>query len=474
MSTKIMIVGAGKTGTTLAKELARYLDMARKNNLETAQEVCIFDGGRVSRKDTEEGFYLPEDMGFFRGETTAMILSNAYPQLKFNGYADLKPDDQCVYEQISSESYTDNHLIICDCSKGARDQILKQLSVLKTKWDISIFFPCKDGLFYRKIEKDAPSVNLMIQEISNLESLQEPGMAIKLRTAYHICRNLIRILQNQSVEKWLPWDQKDPVCYLSSQRGQLPKSLKEASLPYLGKTADIVCIGAGGTGGNVIKELIPILLKHKGLTLTIVDGDRVEEKNLERQAFNSSDVLSFKSQVLAEKIGNAYPSLKERVSAVSNYVDTVEQMPVTKNYPILIGAVDNHRARQIFVQWFERQKDALWIDSANEFNYGEVVISIRADGKKLSPMRSDIFPEVLTDQSPSASEISCGAVNESAPQHQITNLVAAAIVIAIIEEAFEGKKIQGGIIYFDALANEGVYAKRQPLYTKEVRAYAGI
>ena len=44
--------------------------------------------------------------------------------------------------------------------------------------------------------------------------------------------------------------------------------------------------------------------------------------------------------------------------------------------------------------------------------------------------------------------------------------------MTVLEEAFEEGRIQGGIIYFDALAKNGVYSKRQPLYTKEVKMYA--
>lgn len=471
--TDILIIGAGKTGTTLAKELARFVATWRNGpaTYGNGTNLFIFDEGKITSKDVKEGFYLPEDKGFCKGETAAMILSVAYPQIHIHGFGDMETD-QILNDFLDFNSYGENKLIICDCSSGkARHEILEQFLVLKMKYDIVGLFPCEDGLYTLNMAKGAKRVH-KLEEIRRKTPLEESQSAIKRRTAYVMLGNVIRNLKNQRMESKIVWDSLDPLNYMAKKRGELPMSLKNAVLPFAGKKADIICVGAGGTGGNVIKEIIPLLLKNKGVTLTIVDGDRVEEKNLERQAFSQDDIQSFKSEVLAQKIRKAYPVLEKRVSAVAGYIDTVEQMPAVKHYPILIGAVDNHRARQIFVRWFQMQRDGIWIDSANEFAYGEVVVSIRFDGKNISPLRSDIFPDVLTDHSPSASEISCGAINKTSPQHQLTNLVAAGTVVAVLEEAFNAGKIQGGIMYFDALDGKGVYTKRQPLYTKEVKAYA--
>ena len=468
---KVLIIGAGKTGTVLAKELARFVETHQKTHLETI-EILVFDEKKVTASDLKEGFYLPEDRGFEKGETVAMVLAATYPDLSIKGFSNLETDQCLGTDTLGYKSYERNHLIICDCSAGkAKNQILEQFLVLKMMYDITGFFPCEDGLYSLNVLKNEKRIRKM-KEISEKFPLMETSDSLKRRTAYTMLGNIIRILKSKGIEKTILWDSMDPLNYLASPRGTLPDSFQHAYLPFAGRKADIICVGAGGTGGNIVKELIPLMLRNEGLSLTIIDGDRVEEKNLERQAFSQGDILAFKSQALADKIKKAYPMLEKRVFAVTEYIDIVDQIPQARQYPILIGAVDNHRARQIFVQWFQMQKDGVWIDAANEFEYGEVVVSIRAAGKNISPLRSDLFPEVLTDSSPSASELSCGAVNKTSPQHQLTNLVAAGTVMTVLEEAFEEGRIQGGIIYFDALAKNGVYSKRQPLYTKEVKMYA--
>ena len=456
----------------LAKEISRYL-AAKKM---TKPEIRIFDGKKVTKKDTREGFYLPEDRGFEKGATAAMILSAAYKGLRITGFGHLQPDNN-LSETMSFSCWQTNRVMICDCSGGqAIEQITEQLLVMKNNCSFTLLLPCEKGLFTRSFSKGDNRMET-VRKILREKPLCGGTSALKRRTAYTMLGNLIRLLEEKSPENWILWDSTDPLNYQGKKRGILPESLKMASLPFAAEKADIICVGAGGTGGNIVKEIIPLLLKNKRLTLTIVDGDRVEEKNLSRQAFSSEDIQAFKSQVLAEKIRKAYPDLRDRISAVTGYIDTVDQMPAAENYPVLIGAVDNHRARQVFVQWFQLQRDGLWIDSANEFRYGEIVVSIRHNGKTISPLRSDIFPEVLTDHSPSASELSCGAVNQSDPQHQLTNLVAAGTVVSVLEEAFYEKQIQGGLVYFEALStkgaySDGVYAKRRPLYTREVKAYA--
>ena len=465
MMISVMIVGAGKTGTTLAKELARYAATDKEFGI-----IGIFDGGKVTRRDTREGFYLPEDISYPRGATTAMILKSVYEKVDLIGYDNLKEQTlpACFFKKF--EYYQKKNVIICDCSGGkAKEDILNMVKELKYVCNVWAFFPCEKGLVSLFSEKDGKR-DAGIKKVKKETPLWTEDISVKLRTAYAMLEMIIALHQNKKTKDIL-WSEADALNY--RDKGDLQECMDKARIPYKGKSADILCVGAGGTGGNVVKEIIPLLLKNKGLTLTVIDGDRVEEKNLERQAFAHNDLLGFKSMVLVEKIVTSYPELKGRVTAVTNYIDTPDQIPSGNNYPVLIGAVDNHRARQVLVSWFGSQQDGIWIDSANEFDYGEVVISIRANGKLISPLRSDIFPEVLTDSSPSASELSCGVVNKTTPQHQVTNLVAGMTVISVLEDMFTKKNIMGGIFYFGTLKRNEVYAKRLPLYKKGVVQYAG-
>ena len=92
----------------------------------------------------------------------------------------------------------------------------------------------------------------------------------------------------------------------------------------------------------------------------------------------------------------------------------------------------------------------MFIDSANEFRVGEVVVGIRIDGKDIAPPRSHYYSEIMTDKGKRASEVSCGELNISAPQHITTNLMAANICLSFVVDVLGGELKRGGIVYFDS------------------------
>ena len=66
--------------------------------------------------------------------------------------------------------------------------------------------------------------------------------------------------------------------------------------------------------------------------------------------------------------------------------------------PIIIGCVDNHNCRKNFyMKFFEEYTDIIYIDAANEFSTGEVVVGIKNNQAVIAPDRAFYFPEVLED-----------------------------------------------------------------------------
>lgn len=228
----------------------------------------------------------------------------------------------------------------------------------------------------------------------------------------------------------------------------------------------IVCVGAGGTGGNFLKELGRFLLyfheENVEWRLSIVDGDTIEAKNGERQPFCAEDVMQHKSSVIAEGLVDYIGLPQGWVRAYTRYIDTYEQMREIigssgkgENMVILIGGVDNHRARQVMHEIFygDDVRNIVYIDSANEFEEGEVCCGIRLAGKEIAPPRAYYFPEILTDKGKRASELSCGVINESAPQHLITNLCAAQHLLTFVVNIMKNHKLEGGVVHFNAFTH---------------------
>ena len=123
---------------------------------------------------------------------------------------------------------------------------------------------------------------------------------------------------------------------------------------------------------------------------------------------------------------------------------------------IIIGAVDNHACRKLLHKYFIEYRmysTLFYIDAANEFSCGEIVIGKKVEGKVECPDRAHYYPDVLTDNGKAVYEMSCEELNKAAPQHLATNSIAADLlfsyVVQIIAAGNMASKAPGGIIYFD-------------------------
>lgn len=142
---------------------------------------------------------------------------------------------------------------------------------------------------------------------------------------------------------------------------------------------NIIVVGAGGTGGNLLKELGRFLKfynkEYADWRLTVIDGDLVEEKNEARQPFQDFDVMQNKAAVFKEQLEECFGLPADNITAHADYISTkeellaiseIEELPKNRQeLVILVGAVDNHRARQVMHEFFYEKPNVLYIDSAN-------------------------------------------------------------------------------------------------------------
>lgn len=116
---------------------------------------------------------------------------------------------------------------------------------------------------------------------------------------------------------------------------------------------DVCIIGAGGTGSYFLKEVsryiagLPKEKKKRIRNMYIIDGDYVEKKNLNRQAFMTEDIGRKKAAVMTEVLNEAFGL---EYKCIDRYLEKLEDFPVLSdkkeygyhNIPVLIGCVDNH------------------------------------------------------------------------------------------------------------------------------------
>lgn len=238
---------------------------------------------------------------------------------------------------------------------------------------------------------------------------------------------------------------------------------------------NVLIVGVGGTGGLLANFLCKTLAKRKDVCVTLCDADVVEAKNLLRQPYTEEDIGACKSEALAEALAEAYGlNVLSEDRFIENAKDIADMFSRAKdvyrwendlNYycsdikelRILCGCVDNHAARKCMHDYFVKNhrdsaydKPLLYADSGNEFNYGEVVFGIVNNGKILAPDKVNYFPDLFDGDMTPRSQESCEALNESAPQHFTTNLMAATIMLSGISRLIQTGVFPTGIVNFDS------------------------
>lgn len=233
----------------------------------------------------------------------------------------------------------------------------------------------------------------------------------------------------------------------------------------------MVIMGVGGTGGAFVQGLGRLLygVAHQPdrnppeVSVTLWDGDRVEEHNLGRQPFVPQDIGKAKATVLANRFGGVYALPWD---ANPHYIETAEEvLQVLRDpysvFPMLVGCVDNHPTRKILHEAFQMLSRGLYVDCGNDgvaadnpetSGYsGQCVVGLRWDNKEILPPVGGVYPDILTDTSAPHPTAACGvqAVNE--PQRLITNLWSAQAALSIVNTFIATGTVRVRQVDFNAL-----------------------
>jgi PRTRC genetic system ThiF family protein len=205
----------------------------------------------------------------------------------------------------------------------------------------------------------------------------------------------------------------------------------------------LVLIGCGGTGGWLAVNLprIAYLQKQAGksVSITFIDPDRVEAKNIPRQNFIPSDLGMPKASVLATQYGLQWGI---EIGAIAAPFKKSMAQNHWKELTICIGAVDNPEARIEIAKVLENEKSVFWLDCGNHYESGQVLLGSRdtvAGIKEAFPVPTFCtalpspalqHPELLLEPETTKPVLSC---EEAA----IANAQSMSINHRIADEAFD-------------------------------------
>lgn len=175
-------------------------------------------------------------------------------------------------------------------------------------------------------------------------------------------------------------------------------------------------IGAGGVGSFMTPALCMLTSPKE---VTIIDGDKLELKNLNRQLFEKTDVGRFKSEALAAKYG---------CRSIARWYDATLVLHEPGDW--IFCVVDNHPGRKAALAACDTFGCSA-ILAANEVHSSEAYLYQPAmkDGP-MDPRK--YYPEILesTAGDPRAASIGCtGEAQENNRQLVTANFMAAALAL---------------------------------------------
>lgn len=166
---------------------------------------------------------------------------------------------------------------------------------------------------------------------------------------------------------------------------------------------NIAVVGVGGTGGEVMDALtrldfgIKALGNNHGIHVTAYDADIVEPHNIGRQRFSQSDVGSYKSITLANRINMFYGTVWD---AEPRFFDPKKED--LQQYDIIIGCVDKAAFRvelgRIAADQRKHRNPVLWMDMGNDQHSGQCILGhvIQGDNEILRlPNVFDLYPNLM-------------------------------------------------------------------------------
>jgi PRTRC genetic system ThiF family protein len=217
----------------------------------------------------------------------------------------------------------------------------------------------------------------------------------------------------------------------------------------------LVIVGCGGTGSLVAEGLCRLLIRS-GLTLMLVDFDRVEPHNLLRQNFFAGEVGKFKSQALAERLSRQYDR-KIGYSVMPYERDMFDEPMGAGMYHkamslIIIGCVDTAEARRSIADSMSSNWNNWWLDAGNGHHSGQVLLGNtgKADGLKESfdiashavsrlPLPSLQLPALLIPQVEKTRPRDCAEAIEDDEQSPTINQAMAMLVVDTVYRLLTNK-----------------------------------
>lgn len=191
----------------------------------------------------------------------------------------------------------------------------------------------------------------------------------------------------------------------------------------------VTVIGLGGIGTHLVEPLCRYLVYEKkedwSGRVVLVDGDRYEDKNRQRQRFS---INANKAQVTKELLEPLFPELS--IEAKSHYVTQDNVQMFIREDDVVFLAVDNHATRKIVNDEVGLRNNLLLISGGNDLYDGNVQVYQRKDNEDVTRPLIYQHPEIEHPKDKNPGEAGCDVLAaEGNAQLLAVNLTIASFML---------------------------------------------
>lgn len=152
--------------------------------------------------------------------------------------------------------------------------------------------------------------------------------------------------------------------------------------------SSVLCIGAGG----LVSHIAPTLVRKGIGSITLLDGDVVEQSNLNRQRFYQKDVGEFKAPALAENLKAECIAASEICGLAFRFEEAIDRC-IELPCDVAVCGVDNNPARVIASRYFRAiGVPVVFTGVSTNGDHGYVFIQ-----DKEGPCIACLYPDMIND-----------------------------------------------------------------------------
>ena len=208
------------------------------------------------------------------------------------------------------------------------------------------------------------------------------------------------------------------------------------------RTIKIKVIGAGGIGGYLIEPLSRYSSYcDDHVEVTIIDGDKYEDRNRERQRFKECvNKADHTVELMKEEFPRVHFRSKPEYVTESNVITTIRESD------IVFLCVDNHATRKLVSERCSELDNITLISGGNDETDGDVIVYVRKNGKDVTPPLTTLTEIAnVSDDSKNPGDLTeeerqgCEREAQTKPQILFMNLDIASLMLNCYYASEQGK-----------------------------------